>query len=67
MGTAEAAIVLGAFTGTISSSYMLEALDYYYSFGICALVAFCATLYTVFVLPESVEVRESEVSYFFLK
>lgn len=62
MGTVEAATILGTFTGTISSSYLLEVVDYYYCFGICALAAFCATLFTIFALPESVEVQESEVS-----
>lgn len=61
MGTVEAAIVLGSLTGSISSSYLLEAFDYYCSFGICALVAFLAILYTIFFLPESVDVSDSNV------
>lgn len=62
MGTIEAAIVLGSLTGTVSSSYLLEALDYYYAFGICALIGFLATLYTARAIPESVVLTESEVS-----
>lgn len=66
MGTVEAAIVLGSLTGSISSSYLLKAVDYYCSFGICALVAFTAVVYTIFFLPESVDVSSSDVSFFLL-
>lgn len=64
MGTVEAAIVLGTLSGSISSSYLLEAVDYFYSFGICALVTSVAILYTIFFLPESIDVSDSDVSFF---
>lgn len=61
MGTVEVALVLGSLSGTLSSSYLLEALDYSYSFGICALVAFISVLYTNFYLQETVDLSESNV------
>lgn len=62
MGTLEAAMLLGLLAGTISSSYLLQAVGYYFSFAICGVLALTAVLYTFFLLPESVE-SESDVSF----
>lgn len=62
MALLEAALALGIFCGNISSSYIFYATNYSIVFFIAAFCFLLGILYTFFLIPESVENIETEVS-----
>lgn len=61
MGLLDASLMSGMLLGTLLSSFVFSAVGYVALFGICTSCLAVALLFTYFLIPESVQVQESEV------
>lgn len=63
MGIFEVTMAVAVLAGSSSSSYVFNATSYATCYSIGALTCFLAFLYTWWLLPESLEVRETTVGF----
>lgn len=61
MGFLEAAVTLGTLMGTFLSSYVFAVVGYVGVFGSCSGIVAIVAIYTFFLIPESVQVKQCEV------
>lgn len=62
MGTFEAVIAIGSVLGNLSSSYLFNATNYAGVFFVAAFCSFLGFIFTLIFIPESIEIRETEVN-----
>lgn len=62
LGLIELIFALAMVTANLSSSFIFKAVGYTGVFAITSLLTTLSTLYAIFILPESVENTEQEVS-----
>lgn len=61
MGVFEVTMAVAMLIGSAASSYIFSATGYIFVYGIGAALCFLALLYTVFLLPESLQQPETSV------